>query len=240
MPKTSRSSFKSEWLQLTECEGWLEDRAGTGAFCKACNIPIRNSLIEVRKHGIMAKHKRMLKMTAEGTISVASSKDAGGDASGSGAGAYKRDWEQLAECKGWLEKNAATGAAYCKHCKCDLNNAMTELRRHAKTSKHVAAVKSLQQKAGNRAKTVSDSGPDAQRRRAEYRVALHLAADTGFRGKQELCKLMHQSIGPGGFRMVGEESQPIVETMLTTLFKEEVNALRPIGYSHVADVLSLI
>ena len=48
---------------------------------------------------------------------------------------YRKDWENLSECKGWLSGNGEM--AYCKVCKTDLRPQLADLKRHSSTRKHV-------------------------------------------------------------------------------------------------------
>jgi hypothetical protein len=232
MPKaTPVKHYRKEWESLAECRGWLANTDGVGAFCKVCRRSIRNHIGEIRKHGESAKHKKLRKMSGGGKIrAVIKTKH---------AGAYNKEWEQDADCRGWLEELRSVGAAFCKYCKCEMNPHITDLKRHARTLKHVEAVRELQQRLDDNrphgARALCHV-PEVRKRQLEYRVALHLAVDTVFRGSQELCHFMRNELGENRFGMVGEECGPIVETSLSTLFREQLaNDMKEAPFSLILD-----
>ena len=49
--------------------------------------------------------------------------------------AYKKDWENLRECKGWLVNNGEK--AHCKVCRADLRPHLADLKKHGSTQKHL-------------------------------------------------------------------------------------------------------
>ena len=53
--------------------------------------------------------------------------------------AYKKDWENLTECKGWLVNNGEK--AHCKVCKADLRPHLFDLKKHGTTQKHLELIK---------------------------------------------------------------------------------------------------
>ena len=47
---------------------------------------------------------------------------------------YKKDWEEMKECKGWLTSHGEK--AHCKFCKSDLRPHLADLKKHGATQKH--------------------------------------------------------------------------------------------------------
>jgi hypothetical protein len=133
---------------------------------------------------------------------------------------YRKDWEDLPECKNWLSGEGDT--AHCKLCKADLRPHLADLKKHALGKKHLSFVQAKNfQPAVSLFKPLEDL-PTNKKRRMELRIALQTAVCASFRSLDSLGSILEQELGRGCFQMRRTKCIALVKKVLGPHFQDEL------------------
>ena len=151
---------------------------------------------------------------------------------------YRKEWEDLPECKGWLVPSSVTpGSSYCRFCKSKIRSHLADIRRHATGPRHqsYARARIFQQPVKEALQTPRFTA-DMKKKKLELRLALYTAVHNSITSIDPLTEILKDEFGCGTLDLKHTKTTQLIKKVLSPHFQEELKKdLKDSLYSIMVD-----